>query len=247
MTGDAVVALAEVLAHVSDPRKRRGVRHPFHSILMLVFLGLTARIREMEVLVRWAQANWELLREPLGFTRDQPPVATTISRAMAGCSLAEFSAAFVQWLKRVLPDDQPLDVAVDGKTSRQGYDANGHPVQMLNVMVQRLKLVLAQWPIGSEKTNEPGVLRNHLNELLAAFPMLRLISGDAIFAQRPLAELFDQSSCDYLLQVKSNQPELLAALQQSLGQVEKQRPPAAETVETNKKRGAGIVDVFGLI
>jgi len=39
-------------------------------MLTLVYLGLLARIRETEVLVRWSRANWHLLREPLGFDRD---------------------------------------------------------------------------------------------------------------------------------------------------------------------------------
>jgi len=33
----------------------------------LVFVGLLARICEMAVLVRWAEAHWEQLRDPLGF------------------------------------------------------------------------------------------------------------------------------------------------------------------------------------
>ena len=88
-------SLAEVFSQVPDPRNPRGVRHPLPSILSLVFLGMLARIREMAVLERWATVNWELLREPLGFVRDEPPHATTISRtspqkpppffAMAAC------------------------------------------------------------------------------------------------------------------------------------------------------------------
>ena len=86
----AVESLAGVFSQVTDPRKARGVRHPFRSILSLVFLGLLARIREMAVVVRWATAHWDELKEPLGFTRDKPPCDTTISRALAKLSLDEF-------------------------------------------------------------------------------------------------------------------------------------------------------------
>ena len=44
------------------------------------------------------------------------------------------------------------------------------PVQMLNVFLQRMKVTLGQWSIGNDKTNEPGCLKNHLAELLAADP-----------------------------------------------------------------------------
>jgi hypothetical protein len=51
-------------------------------MLTLVLLGLLARIREMEVLQRWAEAHRDQLQEPLGFERDKPPHATTISRIL---------------------------------------------------------------------------------------------------------------------------------------------------------------------
>ena len=51
-----------------------------------------------------------------------------------------------------------------------------------------LKVTTGQWSVTGEKTNEPTALRNHLSELLEQFPLLRLITGDAIYAQRPLAE-----------------------------------------------------------
>ena len=44
----AMESLVRVFAQVEDPRKRRGVRHSMESMLALVFLGLLARIREMD-------------------------------------------------------------------------------------------------------------------------------------------------------------------------------------------------------
>ena len=227
-----VATLAAVFDQVRDFRKRRGKRHPLAAILTLVFLGLLARIREMAVLQRWAEVHWDLLQEPLGFSREKPPHATTISRALANCSLADFSAGFIRWVQQTLPDE-PLTVAVDAKTSCQGLDPEGNPVQMLTAFVHHLKLVVGQWSVRGEKTNEPTALRNHLSELLENFPLLRLITGDAIYAQRPLAEALLDENCNYLLQIKANQGDIQDALQVCLGDAH-QRPPAAQTVE---KRG----------
>jgi hypothetical protein len=66
--------LAEVFSQVADPRKPRGVRHPFPAILSLVFLGLLARITEMAVVTRWDEAHWDELKGPLAL--GQPLRAT---------------------------------------------------------------------------------------------------------------------------------------------------------------------------
>jgi hypothetical protein len=233
MVATAVHSLTEAFAQVPDPRDPRGVRFPIQVLVTLVFLGMLARWREMAVLVRWAEANWEELAPALGSDREHPPNATTISRALARCSLADFWPAFASWLRDVALSDAPIAVAVDGKTVCQGLDEQGKPVQLLTVFVHQLKLVLGQWSVTGEKTNEPTVLKRHVAELLEAFPMLALLTGDAMYAQRPLAELLTASHCDYLLAVKANQPDILDALVTCLGQAD-ERPAAAETAE---KRG----------
>jgi hypothetical protein len=230
-------SLSAVFAQVQDHRDPRGVRHPLPSLLGLVFLGLLARIREMAVLQRWAEMNWPQLKESLGFTRDERPHATTISRALSGCTVAEFSRAFLDWLCQNVPLHEPFTVAVDAKTSCQGHDAQGQPVQMLTALIHGLKLSIGQWSVTGEKTNEPTALRNHLSELLEQFPLLRLITGDAIYAQRPLAEALQDENCDYLVQIKANQKDILDAVQSCLGAAH-ERKPAAQTVE---KRGASPI------
>ncbi|QDU27073.1 hypothetical protein ETAA8_21570 [Anatilimnocola aggregata] len=80
-----------------------------------------------------------------------------------------------------------------------------------------------------EKTNESGVLKNHLAELKRDFPLLKLINGDAIYATRPLAEVLLDHNCDYLLQIKGNQPDIQEALEVCLGTAH-EKQPATTTV-----------------
>lgn len=234
VTSSVLAGLGVIFSQITDPRKKRGVRHPFSGVVSLVFLGLLGRITEMAVLVRWADAHWEDLREPLGFTREKPPCDTTISRLLAKLSLAEFQEAFSTWLKAALADHQKQwTAAIDGKTCRQGLDADGSPVQVLNVFLHAVKVTLDQWSIGADKTNEPGCLKNHLAELLAAYPALQLLTGDAIFAQRPLLEVLTAEGRDYLFQIKANQPEIFQALKLCFAEAASKRPAH----ETTTKRG----------
>jgi hypothetical protein len=240
----AMESLVRVFAQVEDPRKPRGVRHPMESILALVFLGLLARIREMEKLNRWATEHWDQLREPLGFDREEPPHATTISRSLAKCDLSSFARAFQNWIQQVLPPDESFVAAVDAKTSCQGIDTDGDPVQLVTVLIHNFKVVIGQWSVRGEKTNESGVLKHHLAELKRDFPLLKLITGDAIYANRPLAEVLLDNDCDYLLQIKGNQKDIQEALEVCLGAAHETRP-AAQTIEKkgtlSNAAGCGLI------
>ncbi len=235
-------SLMVAFSEVADPRQRRGVRHPFSGILGLTLVGLVCRLNDFASLQRWAARNWHLLRRPLGFTRRKPPHPTTLSRTLAKFSLEEFQAAFSQWLQEVMADQEALVAAVDGKTSKQGFDPQGDPIQMLNVFVQDLKACLGQWPLSGDKSTEPEVLKAHLSELFEKYPALRLITGDALYAQRNLAELILTSGHDYLFQIKANQPDILDAAQTCSAQAQ----DSAAAAQTREKKGAvGRLVFFG--
>jgi hypothetical protein len=229
LVGSLVVALQAV----TDPRCPRGLRHPCAGLLALAFLGCLCRHTELAVLQRWARRHWPLLREPLGFDRPAPPHATTLSRLLAAFDPDEFQRAFVGWLHAAL-DALPLEVAaVDGKTCKQGHDADGDPVHVLNVFVHDVKVCLGQWPVGDGKETEPEVLKAHLQELFDRYPGLSLLTGDALFCQRPLAGLIIQAGRDYLLAVKDNQPDMAEALPTAFAEAQRTEPDA----QAAEKRG----------
>ena len=125
-------------------------------------------------------------------------------------------------------------MAVDGKTSKQGRDAGGDPIHMLNVFTHELGLCLAQFPVTGGKPTEPQALKAALAELLEHYPFIQIFTGDALFTQRPLAAAILEAGRDFLFTVKDNQPNLLEALQASFRDAES-RPPDAETAD---KKGA---------
>src|SRR5262249_31578227 len=151
----AVTSLLDAFAQIDDPRRPRGVRHPFTSILALVFLGLLSRETDFACIQRWAADHWGSLHGALGFTRKKPPHATTISRASARFSLAQFHDPFAWWMVAL----HYAAVAVDGKTSKQGRDGEGDPVHMLNVFAHEVGLCLAQFPVTDGKPTEPQALK----------------------------------------------------------------------------------------
>src|SRR3954452_16076412 len=207
-----VATLLDAFSQIDDPRKPRGVRHPYSSLLALAFLGLLCRQTDLASIQRGGKDHWRSLKQALGFTPNEPPDATTISRALARFSLEQFRDVFARWLTSRPETAAAVTVAVDGKTSKQGHDAQGDPIHMLNVFAHDLDLCLAQFPVTDGKPTEPQALKHGLRELLNHYPFLRLFTGDALFTQRPLARVLLDADRDYLFAVKDNQPELLEAI-----------------------------------
>jgi hypothetical protein len=106
---------------------------------------------------------------------------------------------------------------------------------MLNVFAHEVGLCLAQFPVTDGKPTEPQALKAALAELVEHYPMLRLLTADALFCQRPLAAAILAAGRDFLVAVKDNQPDLLEAVRASLDAAAADRPPDATTAE---KKGA---------
>ena len=231
-----ITCLFDAFCQIDDPRKARGVRHPYSSLLALTFLGLLCRQTDMAGLQRWAKDHRKTLKEPLGFTRKKPPHATTISRGAAKCSLEQLRDAFARWIVSIAGPLATVTGAVDGKTGKQGHGARGEPIHMLNVFAHELNLCLAQFPVTGGKPTEPRALKHALKELLDHYPFIRLFTGDALFTQRPLAHVLLEADRDFLFAVKDNQPALLEAILTSFRDAAV-REPDAKSVE---KRGTNF-------
>ena len=149
-------------------------------------------------------------------------------------SLEQFRDAFAGWLVILPRVADAATVAVDGKTSKQGHDAQGDPVHMLNVFAHELGLCLARFPVAGGKPTEPQAFKAGLAELIEHYPFLRLFTADALFTQRPLARVILEADRDFLFAVKDNQPGLLGAVLTRFLDAER-REPDAKAVE---KKGA---------
>ena len=102
MNNTPLDTLIHVFKKTHDPRKPRGIRHDYHGTLILVFMGLLARLPYIAHIQRWADTYWHILQKPLGFKRKKPPHDTTISRMLAKVPLKELQDAFNDFLNTLL-------------------------------------------------------------------------------------------------------------------------------------------------
>jgi hypothetical protein len=227
---------------VPDPRSKHGTSHPFRTILALVFLGLLGNITTLAEIERWSKLHFPQLKKFLRFKRNKGkyivPHAITFARILRKLSLDDLQHAFAEFLNGIL-QDTPLVGAIDGRVAKQMKGADGNPILMLNVFAQRLKVHLASWSVDGDKTNEPGCLKKHLEELFTMYPCLKLLTGDAIFAQRPLLEALQEYHRDYLFCVKGNQPKVLKKMKEFFQDAPKQETENSKTYDrkVSKKRG----------
>ena len=232
------------LKKVRDPRSKQGQSHPFSSILAIVVLGLIGNITTLAEIQRWAELHYPELKTFLRFRRfkrksksqkkpNKIPHALSMARVLRKLSLAELQQAFADFLQVILNDTE-IAASVDGKSAKQIKGADGKPILMLNIFAHTLQVHLASWSVQGDKTNEPGCLKQHLGELFDLFPCLKLLTGDAIYAQRPLLEAIQKYHRDYLVQVKENLPKVHAKMVVVFQGVEETEP---HDVQRRKKRG----------
>jgi hypothetical protein len=211
METSVIQSLFNLIDSMSDPRKNRGIRHPFTAIMKLVILGLICRLVSINQIGKLIQTNWLELKAPLGFTYEWAPNSTTISRLLKNVNIQDLTDVFEKWVALILKDVQ-FNASVDGKSARTVKDNNGKILSAVNVFAHDLKLCLTQYPV-IDKKGEPTVLASNLKSLFERYPGLRLLTGDAYYAGRNLCKAITDLGRDYLVQIKGDQPKIKQSLE----------------------------------
>jgi predicted transposase YbfD/YdcC len=206
-------SLLDHLALVPDPRRRRGIRHAWCSLLAIAAVAVVAGARSLTAIAEWAADAPQQVLMLLGVRRDpltgdfQVPHEATIRRALAIVDADAFDAAVCSWINsRILADgvsEAPRRaIAVDGKTLRGARAGGGEAVHLLSAVDHVTGAVVAQTDVDG-KTNEITRFRPLLDSVDLAGCV---ITADALHTQRDHAAfLVGEKNAHYLLIVKKNQ------------------------------------------
>lgn len=211
--------LLEALEAIVDHRKRRGVRHKLASILAMAIAATLAGARSVAAIGEYAADCPQEVLHRLGAKyhparrRYIAPHAETFRRALGAVDAAALDRVVGAWLfdqaRRGRVDTDQLVLALDGKSLRGALREDGRAVHLFSAMVHGTGIVVGQEEV-DQKSNEITAFRPLLErlELTGA-----LVTADAMHTQRDHARfLVEDKGADYLLQVKDNQPSLLAAI-----------------------------------
>jgi DDE family transposase len=219
-------SLPALLATLPDPRGRKGLRHPLAAMLAATVCGILTGARGCEAIAQWVRDQESKIWHLLGFRRN-PPCANTYRNLLARMPADQFEELIQRWIEPLITApvleaetepiassepaaslQSPQAMSMDGKTLCGTLNAHGRSVHLLSLFDQQSGGVLRQLAMPS-----------HTNEHKAALTLLKsvmlkgkLITGDAMFCQRDLCQQVVDQGGDYLIVVKENQPELLAAL-----------------------------------
>jgi hypothetical protein len=209
LTQAQVGSLLDVLRQVPDPRAKN-TRFRLGAVLALVALALLAGRREITEIARFAQKLHQPQREALGLPRRRGtkrfrdvPGYGVFYRVLTRLDPAPFAAVLTDWLQ-ARAGTLPLALALDGKMIRDHLGV----------------LALAEHEDGApqavaiydQKEGTDRCEQTAAHALLASLPALddKLITADALHCQKGTARTIVEKGGDFLLQLKGNQPSLLA-------------------------------------
>lgn len=229
----AALSLCEALALVPDPRRPRGVRHPLTAVLSLTVVAILAGMKSLEAIAQFGRDHGPALAHALGFRRGKTPAKSTLSELFRVLDVHAFEHAVGLWSQGRVGHGWPA-IAIDGKTGRGSADGEVPGVHLLAAYVPAAAAVLAQIRVDG-KTNEHKAALQFLGILPLAG---KVVTGDAMFTHRDVAETIRERGGDYILFVKDNQPELKAHIQAALHDDADFSPLPAEAKGRGRADGA---------
>ena len=241
---DSENGLLERLAHVPDPRMRRGVRHSIASILGIAAIGTLRGARSFRALGEIAA---ELPQEALARlgARTSPatglriaPDSSTIRRNLNAIDRNEFDRVVGSWLSDQVKASRLKQHHTDRQEPFQHDEVNDDddPRKDLHALAVDGKALRgarldnrSQVHLLSALTHQEGIViaqRNvdgKTNEITEFCPLLGeidivgvVITADALHAQRSHAQYLQKRGAHFIFGLKGNQPKLADAAMELL-------------------------------
>jgi hypothetical protein len=202
--------LWEALGEVPDRRGRKGRQYPLQGVLGIAIAAMLAGANDLIAIFRWGRRLKPEALRLFGIETGKAPCHATYHyffQALDADALSRTLGAFA------LEQGEAQHLAMDGKTLKGSRRLDAKAVHVLSAFAAELGAVIG------DLTVEPDQ-----NEITAAVALLkglplagRIVTGDAIFAQREICRHIRDSDGHYLFTVKGNQPELQRGIATAFG------------------------------
>ena len=230
----SLYSLAQAFAQLTDQRHKRGLRYALTPLLVILVLAKLCGADTPSALADWAHNRAPSLKKALQLSWKRMPHQATWRRILAcAIDLTQFEAVAGEFLRQLTPETaQALNL--DGKILRGtipgGATQGAHLLALhdsaSNAVVKQTRLQAGENEISAAKRLLPEAdLRG------------KIVSGDAIFAQRELSRQVVAGGGDYLWQVKENQASLKKELADYFAKCGAHHPEVETIVQLDKGHG----------
>lgn len=231
-----VPSLIDILAEVPDPRQPSGKRYPLGAMLTLACVAVLCGYRSIRAIAEWGPNYGEDYQEQLGFNGHGYPAQATWYRVLRAVDVGVVEAKVRQWAEEVMQafGGKQEGISIDGKTLRMSQKMGASHSHLLSALAQGLGVVLGQLAV-ADHTNEIGIIEDFLLSLVLEG---RVITADALLAQKEVAEAIVEHGGQYVLPIKDNQPTTREAIEiWFAGPAPYEHPnPVAQTVQKGHGR-----------
>ena len=221
------MTLLEALQSIPDHRTRKGRRFPLATIVLIALAAMLSGANDLMAISRWGRRLSPKALQALGADkkRRRAPCHATYHYVFQSISAADLTAA----LGALVNVEGGLGhVAIDGKRLRGSQHETSPGVHMLHAFSTKLTAAVGSLAVPPDSGECIEAI-----ELLKSLPLDgAVVTGDAAFTTRAIADVIRERGGSYFLFVKGNQPELRSELERAFGDV----PPC---VDRGRDAGAG--------
>jgi predicted transposase YbfD/YdcC len=208
------------------------------DLIGIVLCGTICGANTWADIERFAKAHIEWFRQFLELPNGVPS-HDTIGRVFARLDTKGFQECLGKWVAQLQLQLAGKTVAIDGKTLRGSHDRalGKKALHVVTAWANHVNFCLGQISVDDKSNEIPAV-----QELLEILNLKgAVVTADAMHCQKKTAKKIIEKEADYVLQVKSNQPALMKAIQAEFDRYEadnfkSRRVRSSTTKETNRSR-----------
>jgi predicted transposase YbfD/YdcC len=220
------------LEKLSDPRTGWTLKHEFIDIVVIAILAVLSGADGWNDIEEYGQSKQEWLK---GFLKlpNGIPSHDTFNNVIRCIDPEQFANCFDNWIAAITEMIDVQVIPIDGKTHRGSYDrtnkqkalhtvsawASSNRILLGQVKVERKSNEITAIPKLLETIDIKGCIITIADARPSGFPTRKAHQADAMGCQKAVANQIVQKEGDYVLALKGNQPNLLAAVKQAFEKV----------------------------
>jgi predicted transposase YbfD/YdcC len=204
-------SLYAALARLKDSRHARGLRYNLVNILVCIVLAKLAGEDYLAGIAEWVALRKKPLSDMLHWVKPRAAHRSTYSRILGRViDITEFERVVHDFFANPANAGESILINLDGKTLRGTIPAGKtRGVHLLAAYLPGEGWVLAQIEVGTKENEIPASAR-----MLKCLDLQgKIITGDALLAQRELSRQIVEAEGNYVWTLKENHPQLYEDLE----------------------------------